>query len=64
MKEMLLQSLVLEDPLEKEMAPVFLPGKSCGQVSLMGYSPVHGGHTRVIYNLATKKQQTVKRRHH
>ena len=31
----------LEDPLVKEMAliPVFLPGKSCGQRSLEGYSP-------------------------
>ena len=38
-----------EDPLKKEMAthssilffffPVFLPGKSCGQMSLVGYSP-------------------------
>ena len=49
-----------------QITPVFLPGKSYGQTSLMGYSPVHGGHKRVIYNLATKKQQqrTVKRRHH
>ena len=29
-----------EDPPEKEMAtPVFLPGKSPGQKSLVGYSP-------------------------
>ena len=30
-----------EDPLEKQMAPtpVFLPGKSHGQRSLVGYSP-------------------------
>ena len=30
-----------EDPLEKELAtiPIFLPGKSHGQKSLMGYSP-------------------------
>ena len=30
-----------EDPLEKEMAitPVFLPGESHGQWSLVGYSP-------------------------
>ena len=30
-----------EDPLEKEMAttPVFLPGESHGQSSLLGYSP-------------------------
>ena len=35
------QSLGWEDPLEKEMAThtVFLPGKSHGQRSLVGYSP-------------------------
>ena len=35
------QSLGLEDPLEKEMAPtpVFLPGESHGRRSLVGYSP-------------------------
>ena len=36
------QSLGLEDPLEKEMAthsPVFLPGESDGWRSLAGYSP-------------------------
>ena len=35
------QSLDQEDPLEKKRAttPVFLPGKSHGQRSLMGYSP-------------------------
>ena len=34
-------SLGWEDPLEEEMAitPVFLPGKSHGQRSLVGYSP-------------------------
>ena len=34
-------SLGQEDPLEKEMAttPVFLPGESHGQRSLVGYSP-------------------------
>ena len=34
-------SLVCEDPLEKEMqpTPVFLPGESHGQRSLVGYSP-------------------------
>ena len=34
-------SLGREDPLEKEMAttPVFLPGESHGQRSLVGYSP-------------------------
>ena len=36
------RSLGWEDPLEKEMAiatPVFLPGKSHGRRSLVGYSP-------------------------
>ena len=34
-------SLDREDPLEKEMVttPVFLPGESHGQRSLVGYSP-------------------------
>ena len=35
-------------------APVFLPGKSHGERSLVGYSP--RGHKRVRYNLATKQQ--------
>ena len=41
MQETLVQSLGQEDPLEKEMAtiPVFWPGKSHGQRSLLGYSP-------------------------
>ena len=41
MKEMRVQSLGREDPLEEEMAshPVSLPGKSHGQESLEGYSP-------------------------
>ena len=40
-QETRIQSLDLEDPLEEEMAtpPVFLPEKSYGQRSLMGYSP-------------------------
>ena len=34
------QSLGWEDPLEKKLAtPVFLPGKSHGERSLVGYSP-------------------------
>ena len=35
------QSLGQEDPLEKGMAtiPIFLPGESHGQNSLVGYSP-------------------------
>ena len=38
---MQVQSLGLEDPLEKEMepTPVFLLGKSHGQRSLAGYGP-------------------------
>ena len=40
-QEMQVQSLGHEDPLEYKMAthPVFLPGKSNGQRSLVGYSP-------------------------
>ena len=34
--------------------PVFLPGKSHGQRSLVGYSP--WGHKRVRNNLVTKQQ--------
>ena len=42
MQETQVQSLGWRDPLGKEMAtptPVFLPGESHGQRSLMGYSP-------------------------
>ena len=40
MQATLVRSLGEEDPLEKGMAtPVFLPGKSHGQRSLVGYSP-------------------------
>ena len=41
MQETWVQSLGWEDPLEEEMAtiPVFLPGESHGQRSLLGYSP-------------------------
>ena len=48
MQEMWVRSLGWEDPLEEEMAihsskwqstPVFLPGESHGQRSLVGYSP-------------------------
>ena len=40
-QEMKVQSLGWEDPLEEEMAsaPVFSPGKSHGQRSLVGYHP-------------------------
>ena len=34
---------------------VFLPGKSCGQRNLVGYSP--WDHRRVRHNLVTKEQQ-------
>ena len=33
------QSFGWEDPLEKEMTPVFLSGESHRQTSLVGYSP-------------------------
>ena len=41
MPETWVQSLGREDSLEKEMqhTPVFLPGESHGQRSLVGYSP-------------------------
>ena len=40
MQECQARSLGWEDSLEKEMAtPVFLPGESHGQRSLVGYSP-------------------------
>ena len=38
-----------------EPTPVFLPGKSHGQRSLIGYSP--WGHKRVGHDLVTKQQQ-------
>ena len=46
-EEMGVPSLSWEDPLEKEMeiTPVFLPGVSHGQRSLVGYSTVHRGGT-------------------
>ena len=41
MQEIQVQSLGQEDPLEKEVqsTSMFLPGKSHGQRSLVGYSP-------------------------
>ena len=41
MQDTQVQSLGWEDPLEEasEPPPVFLPGKSHGQRSLVGYSP-------------------------
>ena len=46
-----------EDPLEEEMAthPVFLPGESHGQRSLVSYSL--WGFKRIGHNLATKQQK-------
>ena len=40
-REMQVQTLVQEDPREKEMQPtlVFLPGEPHGQRSLVGYGP-------------------------
>ena len=38
-QETRVQSLDREDPLQQEIAAVFLPGKSHGQRSLVGYSP-------------------------
>ena len=44
-----------EDPLEEGMAtPVFLPGKSHGQRSLVDHSPC--GHKRVGHNLEIKQK--------
>jgi len=51
-REVQVQSLGQEDPLEEIPAPVFLPGKSHGQRRQADYSP--WGHRRVAYNLATK----------
>ena len=39
MQEMQVQSLGLEDPLEKLPTPVLLPGEFHGLRSLVGYSP-------------------------
>ena len=44
---------VLKRSLEKEPALIFLPGKSHGQRSLLGYSP--RGRKRIRHNLATKQ---------
>ena len=59
MQEILVQSLVGEDPLEKEMqpTPVFLPGKSHGQRSLARYSP--RGCRRVRHDLAPKTAKQI-----
>ena len=40
---------------QRQLTPVFLPGKSHAQSSLEGYRL--GGHKRVRHDLATKQQQ-------
>ena len=57
MQKAWVRSLDWEPLLEKEWqpAPVFLPGKSHGQRSLVGYSP--WGCKRVGHDLATEQQQ-------
>ena len=57
MQEIWIWSLGGEDPLEKEMTSplLFLPGKSHGQRSQVGYSP--WDHKRIGQDLATKQQQ-------
>ena len=40
---------------KRQSTPVFLPGKSHGQGSLVGYSP--WGHKRVEHDLLTKQQR-------
>ena len=70
MQETQVRSLGWEDHLEKEMAthsnilawrrrkwqptPIFLPGESHGQKSLVGYSPWN---CRIGHDLVTKQQQ-------
>ena len=56
MQEMQVLSLSWEDPLEKGMypTPVFLPGESHGQRSLVGYSSWDC--KGVGHNLVTKQQ--------
>ena len=59
MQEMQVQSLGKEDPLEGrawQPTPVFLPGKSHGQRSLVGYSL--WGHKRVEHDLMTENEHT------
>ena len=43
-----------------QLTPVFLPGKSCGQRSLAGYSP--WSHKRVGHDLAAKQPQNPRAR--
>ena len=57
MKDTWVRSLGQEDPLEKEMqpTPLFLPGKSHGQRSPVGYCP--WGWKRTGPDLGTKQKQ-------
>ena len=56
MQEMQILSLGQEDTLERwQLTPVFSPGKSHGQRSLMGYSPLSC--KRIWYNLVTTQQK-------
>ena len=57
MQEMQVQSLGWEDPWKRkwQLTPVFLPGKSYEQRSLVGYSP--WGRKGVGYDLAAKQQK-------
>ena len=57
MQEMQVPSLGWEHPLEKEMQPisVFLPGKSHGQRSLVGYSPCGCKESDIAAKIATLK---------
>ena len=54
-QETWVRSLGQEDPLEEGMTihPVFLPGKPCGQRSLVGYNG--WGHRAVRHDLSTKQ---------
>ena len=51
--------LVVKIPWRRKWqpTPVFLPGKSHGQRSLVGYSP--WGHKKVGQDLMTKQQQNI-----
>ena len=56
-QETWVRSLGQEIPWRKKWkpTPVFLPGKSHGQRSLVGYSPL--GHQRLRHDLASEQQQ-------
>ena len=58
-KEMWVQSLGWEDPLEEgmELTPAFLPGKSHRQKSLVGYSPQ--GHKELDTTEATERSSHI-----